>query len=79
VAVSDIVTRGPMSPVVAKSLESWAACIAGALDVEEYRRGLADAGFADVAVAASGETPFSGTAQRAGGLPFSALITARKP
>jgi arsenite methyltransferase len=79
VAVSDIVTRGPMSPLVAKSLESWAGCIAGALDVEEYRRGLADAGFTDVAVAASGETPFSGTAQRAGGLPFSALITARKP
>ncbi len=79
VAVSDIVTRGPMSPLVAKSLESWAGCIAGALDVEEYRRGLADAGFTDVAAAASGETPFSGTAQRAGGLPFSALITARKP
>jgi len=79
VAVSDIVTRGPMSPLVAKSLESWAGCIAGALDVEEYRRGLAEAGFTDVDVAASGETPFSGTAQRAGGLPFSALITARKP
>jgi arsenite methyltransferase len=79
VAVSDIVTRGKMSPLVAKSLESWAGCIAGALDVEEYRRGLAGAGFADVAVAASGETPFSGTAERAGGLPFSALITARKP
>jgi len=79
VAVSDIVTRGPMSPLVAKSLASWAGCIAGALDVEEYRRGLADAGFTDVAVAASGETPFSGTAQLAGGLPFSALITARKP
>ncbi|MGB7539029.1 MAG: arsenite methyltransferase [Anaerolineales bacterium] len=79
VAVSDIVTRGPMSPLVAKSLESWAGCIAGALDVEEYRRGLMDAGFVDVAVASSGETPFSGVAQRAGGLPFSALITARKP
>jgi arsenite methyltransferase len=79
VAVSDIVTRGKMSPLVARSLESWAGCIAGALDVEEYRRGLTDAGFTEVAVAASGETPFSGTAERAGGLPFSALITARKP
>jgi arsenite methyltransferase len=79
VAVSDIVTRGPMSPLVAKSLASWAGCIAGALDVEEYRRGLLEAGFTDVAVASSGETPFSGTAERAGGLPFSALITARKP
>jgi arsenite methyltransferase len=79
VAVSDIVTRGPMSPLVAKSIESWAGCVAGALDVEEYRRGLIDAGFADVAVSSTDATPFSGTAQRTGGLPFSALITARKP
>jgi arsenite methyltransferase len=79
VAVSDIVTRGPMSPLVAKSLESWAGCVAGALDVEEYRRGLVAAGFTDVTVTSTDATPFSGTAQRAGGLPFSALITARKP
>jgi arsenite methyltransferase len=79
VAVSDIVTRGPMSPMVAKSLESWAGCIAGALDVEEYRRGLADAGFAEATVTPMPGTPFSGVAQKTGGLPFSALITARKP
>jgi len=79
VAVSDIVTRGPMSPLVAKSLESWAGCIAGALDVDEYRSGLAAAGFADIRVAASGSPILSGAAERAGGLPFSALITARKP
>ena len=78
-AVSDIVSNGPMNPLVTKSLESWAACIAGALDMEEYRRGLIDAGFTDVAVTPTGETPFSGAAQQAGGLPFSALITARKP
>ncbi len=79
VAVSDIVTRGPMSPLVAKSLESWTGCVAGALDVEEYRRGLTEAGFADVTVTTTNGTPFSGTATRVGGLPFSALITARKP
>jgi arsenite methyltransferase len=79
VAVSDIVTRGPMSPLVAKSLESWAACIAGALDVDEYQLGLQKAGFADIAVVPTGETPLSGVAQRTGRLPFSALITARKP
>jgi arsenite methyltransferase len=79
VAVSDIVTRGPISPLVAKSLESWAGCIAGALDVEEYRRGMIDAGFTDVTVASADVTPFSGVAQRTGGIPFSAMITARKP
>ena len=79
VAVSDIVTRGPMDPRIAKSLESWAGCIAGALDIEEYRRGLEEAGFADVTAAPTGGTPFSGVSQQTGGLPFSALITARKP
>ncbi len=78
-AVSDIVTRGPMNPLVAKSLESWAACIAGALDVDEYQLGLQKAGFVDIAVLPTGETPFSGVARMAGGLPFSALVTARKP
>jgi hypothetical protein len=68
-----------MSPTVSKSLESWAGCVAGALDVDAYTRGLKDAGFSDVSVVAAGATPFSAIAQQAGGLPFSALITARKP
>jgi arsenite methyltransferase len=79
VAISDIVTRGPMSPLVTRSLESWAGCIAGALDTETYRQGLQAAGFQDISVSSTGATPLSETAERAGGLPFSALITARKP
>jgi arsenite methyltransferase len=79
VAVSDIVTNGPMSPLVAKSLESWAGCIAGALDIEDYRKGLIDAGFQDVSVTPENTTPLAPIAQRLPGLPFSALITARKP
>jgi arsenite methyltransferase len=79
VAVSDIVTRGPMSPLVVKSLASWAGCVAGALDVDEYRQGLLAAGFTDVAVTSTRSAPLSESAERAGGLPFSALITARKP
>jgi arsenite methyltransferase len=79
VAVSDIVTNGPMSPVVAKSLESWAGCIAGALDMREYKDGLIAAGFADVAVIPTDGTPLAEIAKRLPGLPFSALITARKP
>jgi arsenite methyltransferase len=79
VAVSDIVTRGPMNPLVARSLESWAGCIAGALDQEEYRRGLREAGFTDVALTPVKGMPFSDAAHIAGGVPFSAMITARKP
>jgi SAM-dependent methyltransferase len=78
VAVSDIVTNGPMSPLVAKSLESWAGCIAGALDMADYRQGLIDAGFADVAVTPADGTPLADFARRLPGLPFSALITAKK-
>ncbi len=78
VAVSDIVTSGPMSPMVAKSLESWAGCIAGALDMKEYRDGLISAGFQDVAVTPTDGTPLAAVAQRLPGLPFSALITAKK-
>jgi SAM-dependent methyltransferase len=79
VAVSDIVTNGPMSPMVAKSLESWAGCVAGALDMEEYRQGLIAAGFQDVVVTPTDGTPLASIAQRLPGVPFSALITARKP
>ena len=79
VAVSDIVTSGPMSPIVAKSLESWAGCVAGALDMEEYRNGLIAAGFQDVAVTPTDGTPLASLAKRLPGLPFSALITAKKP
>jgi arsenite methyltransferase len=79
IAVSDIVRRGPLNPLVAKSIESWAGCVAGAWDAADYRRGLADAGFTGITVAVTPGSPASAAAERAGGLPFSALITARKP
>ena len=68
-----------MSPMVAKSLESWAGCVAGALDMEEYRQGLIAAGFQDVVVTPTDGTPLASVAKRLPGVPFSALITARKP
>jgi SAM-dependent methyltransferase len=79
VAVSDIVTNGPMSSMVAKSLESWAGCIAGALDMKDYKDGLVAAGFQDVKVTPTDGTPLAEIAMRLPGLPFSALITAKKP
>jgi SAM-dependent methyltransferase len=52
-AVSDIVVDGdlddlPVSEVQIRAALSWAGCIAGALTIEQYRRLLADAGFAQV-------------------------------
>jgi SAM-dependent methyltransferase len=43
VSVSDIVTDGALAPEVARDLESWSACVAGALTVAEYADGLSAA------------------------------------
>jgi SAM-dependent methyltransferase len=49
-AVSDIALKKPLPPEVGNDLMAYVGCIAGAIQIDEYRRGLADAGFADVAV-----------------------------
>ncbi|MBE0680333.1 MAG: arsenite methyltransferase [Anaerolineales bacterium] len=48
-AVSDIVTTdGPLPVEVKKSLSAWAGCIAGALDVREYKSMMEAAGLTDI-------------------------------
>lgn len=47
-AVSDIVTDGPLPDKVKNSLSAWAGCIAGALDVNDYIDAIKAAGFVDV-------------------------------
>src|SRR2546423_4899502 len=49
-AVSDIVFHGQLPPVLRADLESWAGCIAGALEEETYRQLLTSAGFTDIEV-----------------------------
>jgi SAM-dependent methyltransferase len=49
-AVSDIVVQGELPPVLQANMESWAGCIAGALQEDTYRTLLQDAGFVDVGV-----------------------------
>ena len=49
-AVSDVVVRGEVPEAVRKSMELWVGCVAGALHEDEYRRLLAEAGFASVDV-----------------------------
>jgi arsenite methyltransferase len=78
VSVSDIVTTGELPEKVRKDMVAWGACIAGALQVDEYIQGLEDVGFEDVTVTAKtdegellDDIPQIGL--------FSASITARKP
>ena len=44
-AVSDVVVRGHAPEAVRKNMELWIGCVAGALEENEYRRLLAEAGF----------------------------------
>lgn len=49
-AVSDVVVRGAVPPEIRKNVELWIGCVAGALQEEEYRAKLADAGFVHIDV-----------------------------
>ena len=49
-AVSDVVTTGPMLPEIRQSVLLWVGCVAGALEETEYRDKLAAAGFEKISV-----------------------------
>jgi ubiquinone/menaquinone biosynthesis C-methylase UbiE len=49
-AVSDIALKKPLPEEIADNLMAYVGCIAGAVPIEEYRRQLAQAGFAAVQV-----------------------------
>jgi arsenite methyltransferase len=49
-AVSDIVTDGPLPEAIKKSLSAWAGCVAGALEAEEYIGIMKSVGFTDISV-----------------------------
>jgi len=51
-AVSDIVTYGPLPEAVRSSAEAWAGCVAGALDEALYLDKMRQAGFTQVEVTA---------------------------
>ena len=49
-AVSDIVTDGPLPEVVKQSLSAWAGCVAGAVEAREYIGMMEAVGFTNVSV-----------------------------
>lgn len=53
-AVSDIALKKPLPSEIGENLMAYIGCIAGAIPIEEYRQGLTDAGFAELAVVDSG-------------------------
>ena len=50
VALSDIALKKPLPPEIGNDLMAYIGCIAGAIPIEEYRRGLVEAGLAHVQV-----------------------------
>ena len=49
-AVSDVVVRGTVPESVRKSMLLWVGCIAGALEEQDYRAKLVNAGFDEVSI-----------------------------
>jgi arsenite methyltransferase len=49
-AVSDVVSQGELPADLRGDMEAWVGCVAGALEEQEYRRLLTDAGFAGVEI-----------------------------
>ena len=49
-AVSDVVTRGAIDPKIRQNVLLWVGCVAGALDEQDYRENLKQAGFEQVEV-----------------------------
>src|SRR6516164_3445404 len=55
VAVSDIALKKPLPDELARDVQAYIGCVAGALPVDEYRRGLAEAGFDAVQILDAGK------------------------
>jgi SAM-dependent methyltransferase len=53
-AVSDIALKKPLPPELGNDLMAYIGCIAGAIFIDEYRDGLAEAGFAQVDIIDTG-------------------------
>jgi arsenite methyltransferase len=49
-AVSDIVTDGPLPDAVKKSLSAWAGCVAGAVEAKDYVRLMETVGFSSISI-----------------------------
>lgn len=71
IAISDMMTRAPMPEHLRSNIESWAACVSGAIEEKEYIAKMRAAGFVDVQKIAGGENPLE--------MVYSAKIVAKKP
>lgn len=87
-AIADIVHRGPIPEELKAREDLWTGCLAGALEEDEYRRVLAEAGFEDIELElvrflGAGDAEYERAALHVLGPDrtgfVSALVRARKP
>ena len=84
-AVSDVVSRGEVPDAVRRDMELWVGCIAGALEENEYRHLLQDAGFVDIDIEPTRIYEFKDAGiddvlwREVSGRVMGAFIRARKP
>ena len=77
-AVSDVVVRGKMDEALRADREAYVGCVAGALEVDEYRRLLTEAGFEDVEIQPTRVYDFGDSGKDTGEV-MSAFVRATKP
>jgi arsenite methyltransferase len=88
-AVSDVVANGPTPTWLRRNMEAWVGCLAGALEIDEYQRLLAEAGFEEIGVeitrrytvaeAGLDTSALPGAWEEADGKLASAFVRATKP
>jgi arsenite methyltransferase len=76
-AISDVVSNGPVPDALRKDVESWGACLGGALEVKEWERGLTEAGLEKIRLEPKDAVGKILSAMPIG-VPFSAQISATK-
>ena len=76
-AISDVVSNGPVPDALREDVESWGACLGGALEVKEWKRGLKEAGFENIRLEPKDAAGKILSAMPIG-VPFSAQISATK-
>jgi arsenite methyltransferase len=76
-AVSDVVSNGPVPQALKENVEAWGDCLGGALEIQEWTRGLQEAGFDNIKIEPQDAEGKILSAMPIG-VPFSAQIGATK-
>jgi arsenite methyltransferase len=78
-AVSDVVVDGEVPPEIRRNVELWIGCIAGAMEVSEYRTKLETAGFEAIEIEPTRVYDVEAISPKLTGKFMSAFIRATKP